>query len=36
MVVIDESAALLLHHGSPYLAAVQVTGWLSTAPTFRS
>jgi hypothetical protein len=32
MVVIDRSAALLLHHGSPYLAADQVTGWLSYNP----
>ena len=32
MVVIDRSAALLLQHGSPYLAADQVTGWLSYNP----
>ena len=32
MVVIDRSAALLLHHGLPYLAADQVTGWLSYNP----
>jgi phosphatidylinositol alpha-1,6-mannosyltransferase len=32
MVVIDRSAVLLLHHGSPYLAADQVTGWLSYNP----
>jgi hypothetical protein len=32
MVVIDRSAVLLLHHGSPYLAAAQVTGWLSYNP----
>jgi len=32
MVVIDRSAALLLHHGSPYLAAGQVTSWLSYNP----
>jgi phosphatidylinositol alpha-1,6-mannosyltransferase len=32
MVVIDRSAALLLHHGSPYLAADQITGWLSYNP----
>ena len=32
MVVIDRSAALLLHHGSPYLAADQVTSWLSYNP----
>lgn len=32
MVVIDRSATLLLHHGSPYLSAKQVTGWLSYNP----
>ncbi len=32
MAVIDRSAVLLLHHGSPYLAADQVTGWLSYNP----
>jgi hypothetical protein len=32
MMVIDRSAALLLHHGSPYLAADQVTSWLSYNP----
>ena len=32
MVVIDRSAALLLHHGSPYLPASQVTSWLSYNP----
>jgi hypothetical protein len=32
MVVIDRSAALLLHHGLPYLAADQVTSWLSYNP----
>src|SRR5256884_4134622 len=32
MVVIDRAAALLLHHGTPYLAADQVTGWLSYNP----
>jgi hypothetical protein len=32
MVVIDRSAALLLHHGSPYLAADQITSWLSYNP----
>src|SRR5256884_1251194 len=32
MVVIDRAAVLLLHHGSPYLAADQVTGWLSYNP----
>jgi hypothetical protein len=32
MMVIDRSAGLLLHHGSPYLAAGQVTGWLSYNP----
>ncbi len=32
MVVIDRSATLLLHHGSPYLSAAQVTSWLSYNP----
>src|SRR5215469_10094698 len=32
IVVIDRSASLLLHHGSPYLAADQVTSWLSYNP----
>ena len=32
MVVIDRSAALLLHHGSPYLPAAQVPSWLSYNP----
>ena len=32
MMVIDRSASLLLHHGSPYLAADQVTSWLSYNP----
>jgi phosphatidylinositol alpha-1,6-mannosyltransferase len=32
MMVIDRSAALLLHHGSPYLAADQITSWLSYNP----
>jgi len=32
MNVIDSSAALLLHHGTPYLPASQVTGWLSYNP----
>jgi hypothetical protein len=32
MMVIDRSAALLLHHGSPYLSAAQVTSWLSYNP----
>jgi hypothetical protein len=32
MVVIDRSAALLLHHGLPYLTADQVTSWLSYNP----
>src|SRR5204863_9015652 len=32
MVVIDRSAALLLHHGLPYPAADQVTGWQSYNP----
>ena len=32
MFVIDRSAALLLHHGLPYLSATQVTSWLSYNP----
>jgi len=32
MVVIERSASLLLHHGTPYLTAAQVTGWLSYNP----
>ena len=32
MMVIDRSAALLLHHGSPYFAADQITSWLSYNP----
>ena len=32
MFVIDRSAALLLHHGTPYLYASQVTGWPSYNP----
>ncbi len=32
MVVIDRSATLLIHHGSPYLPAAQVTSWLSYNP----
>jgi hypothetical protein len=32
MNVIDRAASLLLHHGSPYLPASQVTGWLSYNP----
>jgi hypothetical protein len=32
MVVIDRSATLLLHHGSPYLTSTQVTSWLSYNP----
>ena len=32
MMVIDRSAALLLHRGSPYLTAAQVTYWLSYNP----
>jgi len=32
MAVIDRAASLLLHHGTPYLAADQVTGWLSYNP----
>jgi hypothetical protein len=32
MQVIDRSATLLLHHGSPYLSSQQVTSWLSYNP----
>jgi len=32
MVVIDRAAGLLVHHGSPYLPAGQVTSWLSYNP----
>ncbi len=32
MMVIDRSATLLLHHGSPYLSTAQVTSWLSYNP----
>jgi hypothetical protein len=32
MMVIDRSATLLLHHGSPYLPAAQVTSWQSYNP----
>ena len=32
MLVIDRSAMLLLHHGTPYLSAAQVTSWLSYNP----
>ena len=32
MFVIDRSATLLIHHGSPYLPAAQVTWWLSYNP----
>ncbi len=32
MFVIDRAAALLIHHGSPYLPAAQVTSWLSYNP----
>jgi phosphatidylinositol alpha-1,6-mannosyltransferase len=32
MMVIDRSASLLLHHGTPYLSAAQVTSWLSYNP----
>ena len=32
MFVIDRAATLLLHHGSPYLSAGQVTYWLSYNP----
>jgi hypothetical protein len=32
MMVIERSASLLLHHGSPYLTSAQVTGWKSYNP----
>src|ERR1019366_6814083 len=32
MFVIDRSATLLIHHGSPYLPAAQVHSWLSYNP----
>ncbi len=32
MFVIDRAASQLLHHGSPYLPAAQVTSWLSYNP----
>jgi hypothetical protein len=32
MMVIERSASLLVHHGSPYLTSAQVTGWLSYNP----
>jgi hypothetical protein len=32
MNVIDRAAALLLHHGTPYLPAGQIIGWLSYNP----
>ncbi len=32
MMVIDRSATLLLHHGSPYLTSQQVTSWVSYNP----
>ena len=32
MVVIERSATLLLHHGTPYLAGAQLTFWLSYNP----
>jgi len=32
MVVIDRSAVLLLHHGTPYLPSDQVSSWLSYNP----
>src|SRR6266704_755710 len=32
MIGIDRSAGLLLHHGSPYLYAGQMTSWLSYNP----
>jgi hypothetical protein len=32
MMVIERSASLLVHHGTPYLSAGQVTSWLSYNP----
>jgi hypothetical protein len=32
MMVIDRAASLLIHHGTPYLSAAQVTSWLSYDP----
>jgi hypothetical protein len=32
MMVIQRSASLLLHHGSPYMTAAQVSSWLSYNP----
>jgi hypothetical protein len=32
MSVIDRSAVLLIHHGSPYLPSAQVTSWMSYNP----
>jgi hypothetical protein len=32
MFVIDRSAMLLIHHGSPYLTSAQVTSWMSYNP----
>jgi hypothetical protein len=32
MAVINRSAALLLHHGTPYLSSAQITRWLSYNP----
>jgi len=32
MMVIERSASLLLHHGSPYLTSGQITSWLSYNP----
>ncbi len=32
MNVIDRAAALLLHHGSPYLTSGQIVGWISYNP----
>jgi hypothetical protein len=32
MFVIDRSAVLLIHHGSPYLTSAQVTSWMSYNP----
>ena len=32
MMVIERSASLLVHHGSPYLTSAQVTSWLSYNP----
>jgi len=32
MIVIDRSASLLLHHGTPYLTSAQITSWSSYNP----